>query len=382
LANRKNNLFSIPDNLPFSGYDAAMKLTAKVKLLPSKEQAVGLKETLKQANVACNSVSDIAWEHKEFHKYGLHKIAYHETRASSGLTAQVVVRCISRVADAYKLDKKTKRKFKPLSSIAYDDRILRWYVDKSEVSIWTVNGRQRITFVCGERQRCLLSSRQGETDLMLHRGKFYLATICNVDELDPKDVDDALGIDLGIVNIAVDSDGEVHSGSQVKSVRHRHRRLRTKLKRKGTKSAKRLFNKMAGKEARFAKDVNHTIAKHIVVKAKGTHRGIVLEDLNGIRDRVTARRSQRATLSSWSFFQLRQYISYKARLVGVPVFLVDPRNTSRTCPACGCIDKRNRPNQATFSCVSCSFAGPADTIAADNIRRVAVNQPYADRLRA
>ncbi|MBC7294072.1 MAG: IS200/IS605 family element transposase accessory protein TnpB, partial [Thermoleophilia bacterium] len=153
---------------------------------------------------------------------------------------------------------------------------------------------------------------------------------------------------------------------------HRHRRLRAKLQRKGTKSAKRRLKKLAGKERRFAAHTNHTISKRIVTAVQDTGRGIALEDLSGIRDRVTARRSQRATLHSWSFLQLRQFIEYKARLVGVPVVAVDPRNTSRTCPACGYVDKRNRPNQATFSCIQCGFSGPADYIAAGTIASWAV----------
>lgn len=336
---------------------------------------------METANAACNAISGMAWEHQEFRQYGLHKLTYHETRAAFNLTAQVVVRCIARVADAYKLDRKTKRTFKSYGSIAYDNRILRWYVSKSEVSIWTVNGRQRIPFVCGERQRALLASQQGESDLIFHRGEFYLAATCNVEEPPTQDIDDALGVDFGIVNIAVDSDGEVHAGNHVNNVRHRHRRLRTKLQRKGTKSAKRRLKKLSGKEQRFAKHTNHVISKHLVAKAQGTKRAIALEDLSGIRTRVTARRRQRATLHSWSFFQLRSFIEYKARLAGIPVIPVDARNTSRTCPACGCIDKRSRPNQSTFSCTVCGYAGLADRIASENIRRAAVKPPDASLLR-
>ncbi len=45
---------------------------------------------------------------------------------------------------------------------------------------------------------------------------------------------------------------------------------------------------------------------------------------------------------------------------------------SKAFPLCGCIDKRNRPSQSTFSCVSCGFSAPADTVAAWNIRARAV----------
>lgn len=123
--------------------------------------------------------------------------------------------------------------------------------------------------------------------------------------------------------------------------------------------------------------MNHNLSKRIVAKAERTKRAIALEDLTHIRTRVRARRSQRATLHSWAFFQLRTFIAYKAALVGVPVHFVDPRNTSRTCPACGCIDKANRNTQASFVCTSCGLAGPADVIAAGNIsRRAPVSVPY------
>jgi len=101
-----------------------------------------------------------------------------------------------------------------------------------------------------------------------------------------------------------------------------------------------------------------------------------------IRMRITVPRLRRATLSSWSFNQLRSFIAYKAEREGVTAVLVDPWNTSRTCPECGTIDKRNRKSQRLFSCVSCGFAGLADHIAAENIRRAAVNQPIVARVEA
>jgi len=188
-----------------------------------------------------------------------------------------------------------------------------------------------------------------------------------------------LGIDLGVTNIASDSDGAIYSGSTVKGVRYRHRRLRNKLQKKGTLSAKRRLRKLSGQEARFARDVNHTISKRIVREAQRTKRGIALENLKHIRTRVRARKSQRTVLDSWSFFQLQACIAYKAALEGIRVVLVDPRHTSRRCPTCGHIAKANRPNQATFRCVSCGCAGHADTIAAENIRvlgRAVVIQPH------
>jgi IS605 OrfB family transposase len=183
-------------------------------------------------------------------------------------------------------------------------------------------------------------------------------------------------VDLGIVQIATDSDGCAHAGAHLNGLRRRHRRQRGRLQAKGTRSAKRLLQRRSRKEARMARDVNHCISKSIVAEAERTGRGIALEDLKGIRNRIRARRHQRATLHSWAFAQLGSFIDYKAALAGVPVVYVDPRNTSRTCPACGHVDKGNRPSQATFKCLGCGFAGPADHIAAINIGgRAATSRP-------
>jgi len=357
-----------------------MKLIAQVKLTPSADQHTVLLDTIKRANAACNAISQTAWAQKKFRQYDLHKFTYHQVKADFDLTAQVVVRCIAKVADAYKLDRKTLRTFRTLGSIAYDDRILRWY--PKHVSIWTLTGRQKIPFVCGEGQAALLLNRQGETDLVYRNGQFYLLAVCNVEDPDPKDIDGFLGIDLGVSNIATTSDGEILSGNAVKNIRYRHRRLRQKLQRTGTKAARRRLKKLSGQERRFAANLNHCLSKRIVAVAEGTGRGIALEDLTHIRTRITARRSQRATLHSWAFGQLRAFIGYKARLAGIPVVAVDPRNTSRECPDCGCIDKHNRPSQSQFRCTSCGLLGHADVIAAVNIsRRALVNAPHVSDAR-
>jgi IS605 OrfB family transposase len=353
-----------------------MKLIAQVKLQPTPEQAELLKHTLERVNGAANFVSDTAWHQQSFRQYDLHKLAYYPVRENFGLSAQVAVRLIAKVADAYKLDKKTKRTFRPHGSIAYDGRILTWKMSKRIVSLWVLGGRIELPFVAGARQYELLETRQGEADLVYRDGQFYIFQTCDVDAPEPSDIDSFLGVDLGVANIAADSDGVVFQGKTVKNVRYRHRQLRTKLQRKGTKSTRRRLKKLGGKEQKFATWTNHNISKRIVAKAKDTGRGIALEDLGGIRDRITARKPQRATLHSWSFAQLRRFIEYKAKLNGVSVVAVDPRNTSRTCPACGCVDQANRKSQAAFLCTQCGFSGLADYIAAGNIaRRAAVNPP-------
>ncbi|MGC8645212.1 MAG: RNA-guided endonuclease InsQ/TnpB family protein, partial [Thermoplasmata archaeon] len=109
---------------------------------------------------------------------------------------------------------------------------------------------------------------------------------------------------------------------------------------------------------------------------KGTSSAIAIENLNGIRKRTTVEKGNRYIHNSWAFHQLRSFIEYKAMEAGIPVIAVDPRNTSRECPVCHTIDKRNRPERSHFRCVSCGFEGEADFVASLNIRnRAAVSQP-------
>jgi IS605 OrfB family transposase len=136
----------------------------------------------------------------------------------------------------------------------------------------------------------------------------------------------------------------------------------------------------SGREQRFAEAVNPCISKQWVEKAKATTRGIGLEDLTHLRERVTVQRRRRDPLHSWNFHRLRFKITYQATLKGVPVRLIDPRYTSQECSCCGHISRSNRPNQATFKCTSCGFVSHADVNAAVKMsRRAALNQPYADR---
>lgn len=361
-----------------------MKLIAQIKLLPTPKQRDSLVSTLERANAACNAISTFAWDHQTFGKFDLQKALYYAIKHDYELSAQMVLRCIAKVGDSYKLDHATKRVYRSYGSIAYDDRILSFTLATQCVSIWTLDGRQSIPFVCGARQLAMLSTRQGESDLLYRKGQLYLLVTCNADEPTPEDVDAALGVDFGIVNLATDSDGEIHSGAQVDILRIRHERRRERLQTVGTRSAKRRLKKNAGKQRRFQMNTNHSIAKNLVAKAKGTQRSIALEDLTGIKQRAeqTVRKAQRSRHGNWGFYQLRSFISYKARLAGVVVAVVDPRNTSRTCSQCEFCDKRNRVDQGHFRCLQCGYTAHADENAAKNIRdRAAVNQPMVSNPR-
>lgn len=349
--------------------------TLQIKLLPDNDQRLALIDTFFQFNDACNFVSNIAWEKGLFNKILIQKIVYRDVREKFGLASQLAVRVIAKVVETYKADRTTFHVFRDFGSIVYDQRILS-FKGMDTVSISTVHGRIRIPITIGKYGEIPFQRIRGQCDLVRRNKLFYLMVAVEVPEEPMVKHEDIIGVDMGIVNIAVDSTGKYYSGDRVNEVRENNAGLRSRLQSAGTKSAKRHLKKLSGKESRFARNTNHVISKEIVQKAKGTSFAIAIENLEGIRMGTTVRRGNRYIHNSWSFYQLSQFIEYKAKEAGIPVIVIDPRNTSRECPKCHSIDRRNRPERSLFRCISCCLEGEADFIASLNIRnRADVNQP-------
>src|SRR5207237_9741075 len=157
----------------------------------------------------------------------------------------------------------------------------------------TVHGCLHVAYRIGRYQQARLDAIKWQAYLLYRKGIWYLAVTLDVPEPTPHEPTETLGVDLGLVNIATDSTGETFSGAQVEKTRHHMHSLRQRLQKRGTKSAKRHLKKLSGREARFRKNTNHVISKHIVQKAKANHQGIAIEELRHIRQRTesTVRRS-------------------------------------------------------------------------------------------
>lgn len=343
-----------------------MKITAKVKILSNPEESKKLLETMEIFNIACQEIADVCFKLKSADKLLIHKEVYYLIREKYGLSAQLAVRCISKACESYKINKKVCPKIKKHSAVTYDQRILT-FKGLNQVSISTLGGRIKLPILVRDYFKGHANRIKGQVDLLYINKEFYLYATCDMPEETTSEPKEYIGVDLGVNNIAVTSDKEFFSSEKIENKRTKYAKLRKHLQNKQTKSAKRKLKKLSKKESLFRKDVNHQISKKIVLNAKGTNRGISLEDLSGIRDRITVRKKQRSKHSSWSFHQLRFFIEYKAKLAGVKVVVVNPAYTSRTCPACGCCEKANRKTQSEFSCVGCNFTEHADIVGATNI---------------
>jgi len=344
-----------------------------------------LRATQAAFNAAASYCASVAWEQGVTNKNKLHSLVYRETRARFGLGAQLACCARDKAAEAVRAaranNSDTCPTFTADSSIRYDARTYR-LMSLDRVSLNTMHGRVVGQLVLGDYQRIRLYDttwKIGGAELVRRDNVWYLHITQTKANPTPDDPTGVIGVDMGIVNLASDSDGVQYSGEHVKQIRERRFRHRQRLQKRNTRRARYRLRQLARKEARFAKDTNHCISKSLVEKARRERKALALEELTHIRKRVTVRKAQRREHSSWAFAQLRQFIVYKAALAGVPVQFICPRNTSRTCSVCGYCDKHNRRSQAQFSCKSCGYIANADTNAARNISRAAVIPPMVLR---
>ena len=345
-----------------------MKQVIVIKLEPSQEQYQALLKTVEAFNRGCQYAADVAYEKRLANKIALQPFVYGALRSEFGLSSQMAIRAIAKAVEAYKRDRRIHVRFDVHGAMVYDPRIMS-FKGLTQVSLMCLQGRELVPMRYGAYQAARLHRARGQADLVYRDGLFFLHVTIDLPCAPTIDAQDVLGVDLGIVQLAVDSDGEAHTGAGVKQCRRKFSHLRAGLQKAGTKSAKKHLRRNRRRESRYQRNVNHCISKHLVQKALVGQKALAIEDLSGIRERVTVRTNQRYERLSWAFHQLRQFLEYKAAVAGVPLHIIDPRNTSRTCPACGHCAKENRRNQSEFLCKECGFHANADFVGSQNIRR-------------
>ncbi len=182
-----------------------MQTTVQVKLKTDISQKTALLETMHVCNAAADTASKTAFETQTFRQFDLHKLAYHPLKMDTGLHANHVVRAIAKVAQAYKLDKKVCRTFRPTGAIELDRHLVTWHTDNQVVVVNTFQGRLHLSFVCAPWQKELLQGKKGQSDLIYRDNAFYLNVPIKIQEQPLFAPTGAIGVDLGIVQIATDS---------------------------------------------------------------------------------------------------------------------------------------------------------------------------------
>ncbi len=350
-------------------------LTINCKLSPTDPQAEEIDDTLRAFADACNWINQTVPPKIKNH-VRIHGIVYHEVRTKFGLSANLTVRAISRVAGNRKTALQMGRNvkdFKP-TSIDYDARIFVFKEKDESVGLTLLRSRQNIKLAIGDHQKGMLRDSKPTSATLCKKGsEYYIHIQVKSEAPEQIHVDTILGVDLGITDIAVTSEGQKFGGKTIKLIKNHYASMRAVLQQKaakGTRSSRRrcreLQQRLSGKESRYQRQINHEISKAIVTRAQEIPAKIALEDLTGIREGVNqkAGKNQRRRVNGWAFYQLKEFLTYKALQAGIPLVLVDPAYTSQTCHVCGEYGIRNGKS---FKCPSCSWSGDADFNGAKNI---------------
>jgi putative transposase len=191
-----------------------------------------------------------------------------------------------------------------------------------------------------------------------------------------------IGIDLGIATFAAFSDGCLHPPlNAYRRVEAKKARMQRKLAGmvKYSQNWKKQQRRIAQLDIRIA-NCRYDFLHKLSTETSNNHAVIVIEDLQvkhmsrsarGTVDEPGRNVAAKAGLNKaildqgWGTF--RRMLEYKQAWRGGIVIAVDPRFTSQTCPRCGHISKKNRLQQALFSCEQCGYSYHADVVAARNI---------------
>lgn len=194
-----------------------------------------------------------------------------------------------------------------------------------------------------------------------------------------------VGIDVGIKRFATLSNGLYYE--PLNSFRKLERRLaryqkRLARKQKFSQNWKKQRNRISMLHINIAdarKDYLHKISTEI----SNNHAMIFMEDLKiknmsksakgDIQDpgrNVKAKSGLNKSILDQGWGEFKRQVQYKQAWNGGTVVFVPPRNTSKTCPECGCVNKDNRKTQANFTCIECGYHENADYVAALNILAV------------
>lgn len=357
--------------------------TVKLKIQLDKDLAW---RTIQEWNDACNYASQVAFENGNVsNSTKLHKLTYHESKARFALSSQILISATRQVSAKYLALRKLKQQ--PKQPVVFKNSAVclqggqrgrDFGFRRDGLSISTIEGRIKgVAYQAPPKfQEYLDNWTMGDGRLFIKLGKVYLAVSFTKTVPDIEKPNSAvIGVDRGINNIAVVTDGQrtrFFGGKRLKHIRRRYQETRASLQRKkaqkNTRSIRRVLKWQSGKQARFTRDTMHVVSKQIVEFARETgNPTIAIERLNGIRNGRKMRKEQRKDLHEWPAYLLKDLTGYKAQGYGFELVEVEPRGTSQGCYICGHSEKANR-NRHKFLCKACGHQDNSDRNAALNIR--------------
>ncbi|ADB58876.1 RNA-guided endonuclease InsQ/TnpB family protein [Archaeoglobus profundus] len=354
-----------------------MELTLKMKVREkTKWKIQALRDAMDSFRQAVNDWIDVAWKHKITDRT-LHSLAYKKLREKypnlySNSLQDAMNWAIQIVKTELKVNPDVKPKFDSFM-ISFKNVDFKFENDGFVIPL---NGKRVYVpvYVPKKYYKWLVNGKFGRLYFKEEDGEIYAYLTVKVEDKPAYEPKLWFGVDLGVQNLVVVADNK---GREVlrfdgETVNHYKELLEKERARRQRRQMKYLNNRkfrLGSKHRNFSKYINHIIAKEIVRKAKEYQACIVLEKLRGVKRRSAKMpKWVRKLLHRWSYHDLIQKIKYKAKLEGVPVIEVSPRNTSKTCSECGYVYKRFK-NQRLFHCPNCGLIIDRDLNASTNIAR-------------
>lgn len=218
--------------------------------------------------------------------------------------------------------------------------------------------------------------------------QWYMGIPVQIENNQPQDTfQTVVGMDLGINHMVTltDTNNRNHfvRGHEIKEQKRKYILKKTELQKVGTRSAKRLIQKIGKREHRWQTDINHSVTRELI-NTYGENTLFILEDLSGrgLQKKLQhVQRHNRRLQKSWAYHQFKEQLTYKAALAGAELLFVDPKDTSTTCSKCGYCSKNNyssKPNR--MKCRSCQYEVNGDLNAARNILSRGLDKAVSKKL--
>lgn len=342
-------------------------ITIKIKLLPTKEQAVILTEMSRTYISAINNlVSEMAKENKSTKKTS--------KDIDVSLPSAVKNQAIKDAKSVF--NKANKRRFETVPVLNKPMCIWNnqnYSFDFTHISFpIMIDGKAKKTPI----RALLIDKNNRNFDLLKHKlgtlritkkANKWIAQISVTIPVTQKTGLKVMGVDLGlkVPAVAVTDDEKVRFFGNGRQNKFRKRKFRSVRKKLAKKKKINVIRKINNKEQRWMKDKDHKVSRAIVNFAVDNKISVIrLERLANIRQTTRTSRKNKKNLHTWSFYRLSQFIEYKAKLEGVKVEYVNPAYTSQICPKCS---ERNKAQDRKYKC-KCGFEGHRDIIGAINIR--------------
>jgi putative transposase len=186
-----------------------------------------------------------------------------------------------------------------------------------------------------------------------------------------------IGIDLGLKDFAVVSNGTVYETDKQQKLHKRLKRAQRKLSRKNllqkekggtaSKSIERQRLKVAKIHQRIANVRNNRQNQIVKEIARAKPSYITMEDLN-VKGMMKNRHLSKA-VARQGFYEFRQKLTCKAKARGIEVRVVDRfYPSSKLCNHCGAKKIDLKLRDRVFRCAACGYSADRDLNAAVNLR--------------